>query len=83
MSEVDFCPADIHFLIHCHWHTDIYPAFESETAQRSIRRLKQCGLIVCKCDYSADIYHVTEKGQVFIDHLCDTPLPKQEWVRGT
>ena len=77
-----FAPLTIHFMLHCYFSADPIKALGEEQWYSSMGLSTQAFLH--KNGLITDDPHpkATERGKAWVEHICDTPLPTQEWIRG-
>lgn len=73
-------PNDIEIMIHCHTSRAPHPRRGAPAVGESIAMLEDFGMIRFETSKSEPGYFTTtEKGAKYIEMLCQTPMPVQEW----
>ena len=78
-------PVAIMTLLHCYVYPTLPNNYETPAVNGVITWLVTNELITPKLDRNDAIeyFDTTEKGKVWVQMLCSTPLPKQAWVDPT
>ncbi len=74
-------PNDIEVMIHYYGSRSVHPRIDAPAVREAINRFVAAGLLVPFVD-AADVYDATEGGKMYIEELCQVPLPKLKWVKG-
>jgi len=78
-------PAQINFLLHCHYSPHSYPKGNFPAYVQAAETFLSQGMIVLKdTSPNGNIYCCTEKGTAHVKALCALPIPvaKMIWVDG-
>ena len=71
-------PVAIEALMHYHYNPTPHPKAESTSVKNAVSHLIQNGII--GWDENSNTYSTTEKGVIFVEMICTTPLPEQKWA---
>jgi len=80
MSRV-LTPMQLDQLLHYYYSAEPYPS--SEAADANIQDLIEHGLILPYSGSVAYLYHVTKRGEAYVNTMLELPLPVQVWVTPT
>lgn len=76
-------PSDIEVLIHHYACPAIHPRADAPAVQEAIEMFLDCGMMALDTTPAGKSgwhsFHVTKKGEYFIDKLCNTVEPVQRW----
>ncbi len=70
-------PSDLEILVHCHVSPDPHPRLHAPAVKDAIRQFLADGIIK---RVSVDIYGSTERGEMWLEMILDTPMPVYQLV---
>jgi hypothetical protein len=78
---------ELEFLIHCYISQDPFIEADHQILDSFQRELVRSGILL-EHETIPNVFELTERGRVWIDHILSTPFPMKErtvvesWVRG-
>ena len=74
-------PVEIELLVFSYFMLEPHSRINTPALEHAVNSLTKSGLLG-KTDTidTIDIYHVTEKGSVYVKMLCNLPLPILSWI---